>query len=236
MTYGALYRAGDVFHFLHADAFFRVSFGYNESAMEHNADTAELPRNLTVALKEWAVAIRALREGRQVMLLRKGGIREAEGEFVVEARDVLLFPTYDHQAEQAGTLQPCYGAWREEEERLRPKNEAVRIDAWARITDIVLVEPARFAKLFTFASQHIYGDAFLRFRTENEPHKPLYALFLRTFNLPSPVIVPMEPDYYGCRSWITLESELSLSGATPALSRHTYDERVRVTKRILTTD
>ena len=205
--------------------------------MERDANTPnELPRTLTTALKEWAVAIRALREGRQVILLRKGGIREAEGEFVVEARDVLLFPTYDHQAEQAGTLQPCYGAWREEEEARRPKGEVIRLNAWARITDILLVEPARFPKLFTFGSQHIYGDSFLKYRSENEPHKPLYCLFLRTYNLPKSADVPMEPDYYGCKSWITLEQELSLSGATPALSRHTYEERVRVTKRILTTD
>lgn len=196
----------------------------------------ELPRTLTTALKEWAVAVRALREGRQVILLRKGGIREAEGEFVVESRDILLFPTFEHQAEQAGTLQPCYGAWRADEERRRAKGENIRIDAWARVTDVLRIEPSRFPKLFTFGSQHIYGDTFLRFRAENEPHKPLYCLFLRTFNLPAPTTIPMEPDYYGCRSWITLEKEVSLAGATPSLSRHTYDERVRVTKRILTTD
>jgi len=204
----------------------------------NRADTTEtpLPKTLTTALKEWAVAIRALQEGRQVMLLRKGGIREAEGEFVVEARDVLLFPTFEHQIEQAGTIQPCYSAWREEEEKRRPKGEQVRITTWARITDIILIEPSRFPKLFTFPSQHIYGDEFLRFRTENDTHKPLYCLFLRAYNLPEPVTMPMEPDYYGCRSWITLTEELSLAGATPALSRHTYEERVRVTKRILTTD
>jgi len=199
-------------------------------------DDNELPRTLTTALKEWAVAIRALREGRQVMLLRKGGIREAEGEFVVESRDVLLFPTFDHQAEQAGTLQPCYGAWREDEEKHRPKGENVRLDAWARITDILLIQPERFPKLFTFSSQHIYGNAFLKFRSENEPTKPLYCLFLRAYNLPETVTLPMEPDYYGCRSWITLAKELSIAGATPALTRYTYEERVRVTKRILTTD
>ena len=204
--------------------------------IDRTPDTDALPRSLTVALKEWAVAVRALREGRQVMLLRKGGIREAEGEFVVEARDVLLFPTYDHQAEQVGTIQPCYGAWHTEEMARKPKPETIRFDVWARITDILLVEPARYLKLYTFASQHIYGDAFLTFRSENEPSKPLYALFLRAYNLPAPVTLPMEPDYYGCRSWVTLAEEVSLAGATPALSRHTYDERVRVTKRILTTD
>ena len=73
------------------------------------------------------MAVRALREGRQVILLRKGGIREAEGEFVVEARNVLLFPTFEHQMEQPDTLQPCYGAWRDEEQARRPPGENVRI-------------------------------------------------------------------------------------------------------------
>ncbi len=185
-----------------------------------------------MALKEWSVAVRALREGRQILLLRKGGVREAEGEFTVDARDVLLFPTYEHQEEQPDALQPCYGAWREEEAQRRPAGENVRIEAWARITDIFLVRD--FDALFTFPSQHIFSDSFLRFRVENEPQKPLYCLLLRAYNLAAPVTVPMEPDYYGCRSWISLRQSVSLADSTPALSDHTYAERVRVTRRILT--
>lgn len=190
-----------------------------------------LPAALASALKEWSVAVRALREGRQILLLRKGGIREAEGEFVVEARETLLFPTFEHQIEQTGTLQPCYGAWLEDEEKRRPSGENVRIEACARITDILVVED--FDALYTLKSQHIYSDAFLKFRIENEPHRPLYCLFLRAYDLPRPVTVPMEMDYYGCRSWIRLTEPISTEGATPVLSDHTYAERVRVTTRLL---
>ena len=196
--------------------------------------TEILPQSLAVALKEWAVTIRALREGRQILLLRKGGIREEGGEFEVQTRDVLLFPTYEHQWEQAGMLQPCYGSWLREEQRRKPSGENVRFDAWARITDIIPVR--NFKALYTLKSQHIYDDALLRFRTENDPQKPLYVLFLRTYELPSPMTVPMEMDYYGCKSWISLTESVATGAANPVLSDHTYSERVRVTRRLLTGD
>jgi hypothetical protein len=192
------------------------------------------PSALTAALKEWAVAIRALREGRQILLLRKGGIREEGGEFEVQTRDVLLFPTYEHQMEQAGMIQPCYGAWLQEEQRRKPTDELVRLDAWARITDVLIVR--QFEALYTLKSQHIYDDSLLRFRTENEPHKPLFALFLRAYELPAPVTVPMEMDYYGCKSWISLTQSVVTGSTKPVLSDHTYSERVRVTRRLLEGD
>ncbi len=199
--------------------------------------------SLRAALKEWAVAIRALREGRQVMLLRKGGILDAGGQFQVEAREVLLFPTYMHEEEQAGLLQPCYGAWVQEEARRRATTElnaspdskpgeVVRIDAWARITDAVQVTNPD--ALHTLAMQHIYSEKFLNFRIENEPNKQLYALFLRAYDLPKSILVPMQPDYYGCRSYVTFDEPIATEGSTPCTSDHTYDERVRVTKRLLT--
>jgi hypothetical protein len=192
------------------------------------------PERLSVALKEWAVAIRALREGRQVMLLRKGGILDAGGEFSVEAREVLLFPTYLHEDEQIGSLQNCYGQWlREENQRRATGEEVVRIDAWARITDVLPVTNPD--ALYRLMSQHIYSERFLRSRIENEPHKQLYALFLRAYELPAPYLLTLEPDHYGCRSWITISSPVELGDSPrPVLSDHTYSERVRVTRRLLT--
>src|SRR4029434_4686398 len=56
-----------------------------------------LPNTLSIALKEWAAVCRALETGRQMILLRKGGIYESAGEFEVENRQFLLFPTFLHQ-------------------------------------------------------------------------------------------------------------------------------------------
>src|SRR2546425_312716 len=55
------------------------------------------PTSLQVGLKEWAVVCRALETGRQIILLRKGGIYESGGEFELENQEFFLFPTYLHQ-------------------------------------------------------------------------------------------------------------------------------------------
>src|SRR5258708_20024339 len=57
----------------------------------------ELPSQLKIGLKEWASVCRALEEGRQIILLRKGGIHESAGEFELEHPQFVLFPTYLHQ-------------------------------------------------------------------------------------------------------------------------------------------
>jgi hypothetical protein len=199
-----------------------------------NGSRGGLPAQLLIALKEWAVAIRALREGRQILLLRKGGIREAGGEFEVESRNVLLFPTYIHADEQPNALQPCYEAYRRDEDARRPDADTVRMEACAQVTDILIVR--NFDALYRLHNQHIYSDEFLRFRVENDPHKLLYCLFLRAYDLPHPVTIPLEPDYYGCKSWINLTQSISTAGAVPAMRDAAYDERVRVTKRFLTSD
>src|SRR5947207_851465 len=58
------------------------------------------------AFKEWAVICDALSEGRQIALLRKGGIREEEGLFRVSDPEFFLLSTYEH--EDAGLLKPEY--------------------------------------------------------------------------------------------------------------------------------
>src|SRR5580698_4694409 len=94
---------------------------------------------LHTALKEWAIVCRPLEEGRQILLLRKGGIHESGGEFELEHRRFVLFPTYVHQnlqmlkaAEHAG----CSAASAE------PSH--VQINCAAEVTDILPV-PSRAA-------------------------------------------------------------------------------------------
>ena len=58
-----------------------------------------LPEICQMALKEWAVTVRALAQGTQVLLLRKGGIHETDKNFRVIHPEFLLYPTYEHQRE-----------------------------------------------------------------------------------------------------------------------------------------
>src|ERR671934_194296 len=52
---------------------------------------------MPIAFKEWAVTVRALAEGEQLVTLRKGGIREENKHFEVEHDRFFLYPTFDHQ-------------------------------------------------------------------------------------------------------------------------------------------
>ena len=55
-------------------------------------------RSMPIAFKEWAVTVRALAEGEQLLTLRKGGIREEHRHFELEHDRFFLYPTFDHQA------------------------------------------------------------------------------------------------------------------------------------------
>ncbi len=53
-----------------------------------------LEQEQAVGLKEWAVAVEALRTGRQLLIMRKGGIREETKDFQVESESfIYIRPT-----------------------------------------------------------------------------------------------------------------------------------------------
>src|SRR6476661_4623227 len=106
---------------------------------------------MPIAFKEWAVTVRALAEGEQLVTLRKGGIREEEKHFEVEYDRFFLYPTFDHQRndlvreshhpELRRALEE--GVWPDEEPPPRAllqdggiaQPDRVRIRSWAEVTD-----------------------------------------------------------------------------------------------------
>ena len=76
------------------------------------------------ALKDWAVICRALAEGRQALVLRKGGIAEHSGDFTLEHDRFWLFPTYVHQ--QRAGIRPEAAPLLEQAEAGRPPEGVVR--------------------------------------------------------------------------------------------------------------
>ena len=60
--------------------------------------------SLRHALKEWAVAVKALERGETALVIRKGGIREKA--FAVKDSRFLLLPGYEHQKPEL--LKPAY--------------------------------------------------------------------------------------------------------------------------------
>ncbi|MGI4788888.1 MAG: DUF1802 family protein [Janthinobacterium lividum] len=190
-----------------------------------------LQNELTTALKEWAVVQRSLLEGHQIILLRKGGLIEDTGDFDLKARQFLIYPTYAHETERAGDLQPCFGQWLQEEEARKLNPNEIRIEAAAEVTDVVRVDDR--AKLFNLAPQHIWSPQFIDGRYDWEPYKPIFVLLLRAYALPKPLVVPVLNAYGGCRSWIELAEPVSIVGAVPAVSDERYERRRELTLTLL---
>ena len=181
-----------------------------------------LPTSSSRALKEWAVVVRALEAGQQLVILRKGGISEVGNEFRIEFPEFLFYPTYEHQ--KADSLLSTFESVLQRTQQAAPDANVVRIGSFARVTDSFdILSESQVAALRPY---HIWSDAYALERLHWRPTKPLAALALRVYKLPEEVELPFRPNYRGCTSWVTLEQEISLAGAQPVISDAEYAQRV----------
>jgi hypothetical protein len=166
------------------------------------------------ALKEWAVVCRALTEGRQSVLLRKGGIIEETRDFSLIERRFLLYPTYEHQ--DLDSVQEPYREWFASTLQTRPPADVVRIDAWAEVTDLFLCSDLE--ALLALASHYAWSPDYIRMRMAYKPRKPMNVVVVRASLLPAPVDVPVEDHFAGCKSWVPLEQSIPLDGSAPVIT------------------
>ncbi len=181
------------------------------------------PVRAAVALKEWAVAVRALDAGEQLLILRKGGISEERKEFTVEHPEFFLYPTYEHQ--QFGQMQA-----RSHDELTRtlaaPRDPAaVRITNWARVADSYPIPATDEALADALAAHTLWTPEYIRERLRWRPKKPLYALLLRVYRLREPRAIPYLPAYGGCKSWLDLDERLVGAPVEPVLDDARFEER-----------
>lgn len=183
----------------------------------------------TTALKEWAVAVKALREGRQVLLVRKGGISEETRDFRIQADRFLFLPTYEHQ--RRDLLQPEFQADLDAV-LAEPRDPAhVRFDTFAVLTDLFeITEPAQveaLAPFYCFSEQ--YAEERLRWR----PRKPLLVMAVRAYKLATPLSLANRPEFGGCKSWLTLDEDVSPDTLTAALDDDTYAAQIAAVREAL---
>ncbi|MDZ4270773.1 MAG: DUF1802 family protein [Mycobacterium sp.] len=150
------------------------------------------------ALKEWAAVVHALLDGRQTVLLRKGGIHEKR--FEVTASRFLLFPTVAHS----------------HAERVRPEHRDILESAPADSTadEVVLragacvvaaVEVNRPDRLEAIAPHHIWTAESVRTdRLDFRPRHRLTVLVVSAAPLAEPVRLVRTPEHRGCSSWVQL--------------------------------
>ncbi|MFG1929717.1 DUF1802 family protein [Mycobacterium sp. NPDC048908] len=150
------------------------------------------------ALKEWSAAVHALLDGRQTVLLRKGGIHEKR--FAVAASRFLLFPTVAHSHAQ----------------RVRPEHRDLLDSAAADSTDeglvvragakvVAAVEVKRPDALDEIADLHIWtADSVKNDRLDFRPKHRLTVLVVEASPLAQPLPLARAPEYAGCKSWVAL--------------------------------
>jgi hypothetical protein len=173
------------------------------------------------AFKEWAVSCQALMEGRQTLLIRKGGIREEGGLFRIDDPEFWLMPTYEHQ--NSALLQPEWLPALEATQSASRLPGAVSLTAYAVVDTIAIARDE--AQVNALAQEHIWNPTYVRMRFDFNPYDPLYLVLLRVYRLADPLTIPMLPDYEGCKSWVTLAQSYATPNSTPVLSDAEFARR-----------
>lgn len=144
----------------------------------------------------------ALLDGRQTLLLRKGGIHERAFSVGEEAGRFVLFPTVAHS----------------HADRVRPEHADVLERGAADVdeaggtfvvrcglTVVDVVPVAVPERLDQIADLHIWTAESIRSdRLDFRPRHALQALVVRAVALPEPVTLRRLDAYGGCKSWIDL--------------------------------
>lgn len=180
------------------------------------------------AFKEWAVICQALAEGRQALILRKGGIAEAAGEFRLEHTRFWLYPTYVHQ--QRAGIKPEALPLLQQVEAQRPPAGVIRLTHFAEVAAIYDLHDMVGA--LAIRGLHLWSDETVHARFVYR-RPGLYVLLVRIYCAPQPQELPETAAYAGCRSWVKLEQPLPTEGATPVLDVEKFADLHRRLEQLL---
>lgn len=182
-----------------------------------------------IALREWAVAVKALESGRQVIVLRKGGISEETKEFRLESPEFYLFPSFEHQRSHLVKAEAS-GIVDETQAEAAEWNDQVRISSYAEVVDDLEVTDSE--TLRRLEDLHVWTEDYAEERLKWKKTKPLHVLILRVFKLETPQAIPMRETYGGCKSWLAIEDVRS-APMIPVLDDLEFKRRAdEVRKRI----
>jgi len=189
----------------------------------------------TPAFKEWAVVVRALLTGEQILDVRKGGLREDGRHFAVQATRCWLYPTTEHQRPEL--LKPAYERWVAETEAAAPDAGTVRIEGWADVVaSVTVTDPEELANL---DSKLIWTPEYAGARLSWKRRDPLWVLALRAHRLDQPLVVPYREAYGGCTSWVDVDGlpdDPASVASEPAISDESFAARLRLTEQQLGRD
>lgn len=168
--------------------------------------------------------VHALLAGEQILDVRKGGLREEQRRFDVQARRFWLYPTTEHQRPEL--VKPAYRRWVVPE---RGEDDRLRIDGWAEVAGVARITDE--ALLDALDSKFIWTRAYAESRLHWKHQQPLWILALRAYRLADAVELPMRAEYAGCASWVELHGLPAEPGSLPsepALSDESFTARMKL--------
>ncbi len=186
---------------------------------------------MPIAFKEWAVTVRALAEGEQLLTLRKGGLREDGKQFELSHDRFFLYPTFDHQRNDLVRASHLPEMRRALEEGVWPDGEPpahaltrdggiaqpdrVRVRAWAEVAAHFTVTDPRI--VCDLSPYYVWTTDYAEKRLAWKRREPLHVLLLRSYRIPRPVTVKVRDEFGGCKSWLQITRDLPFEG-TPVLN------------------
>ena len=167
---------------------------------------------MTCALKEWAYVIELLQSGRQVLLLRKGGIYEDQGpgRFQMQHDQFLMLPAWEHER-----LDWVRKEWLQKQppqeigDAQVAEPEQVDLQVAAKVKKIWQV-PSR-EKLEQLQDLYCWDAPYLDMRFNYKSDQPLYLIALQVYEVKPALQVEMTADMLGCRSWVPLPQTPSIA-------------------------
>ena len=176
---------------------------------------------MQTAFKEWTVVVDALEQGDQIVILRKGGIREGKAGFQVDSKSFWLFPTQFHQQRDA-VIPPAQDRY-DQIRRADDDNDSLSIRSFAMVERHFELE--NWEVISRLQSQHIWREEVIKERFEWGQKKGLFLMVVRVYRLASAIEMPMLKQYGGCRSWVELAPAMATDELTPVLDDESFEQQ-----------
>jgi hypothetical protein len=180
------------------------------------------------ALKEWDVVCEALGSGRQVIVIRKGGIAEGKDGLRFEHGEFVLLPTFFHQQAERVVPEAAFSARQSgaegDEEPVEIRHAATLV--WHK----AVTDRAALARLQTF---HILSAEEVETRFNQKPGPGVQVALLRVYRLDPPQRVPWQKSFAGCRSWAEMDADLESCSRVSVLSDERFADLERELRAIL---
>lgn len=175
-----------------------------------------------LALKEWNVVCEAIARGQQIVLARKGGIAEPEGEFQLPKNRFWLYPTHFHEAQSK--LNGLGKKLLEDHPEFSqpPTSPEVTLNLVCEVSEAIYLEDE--AKLDVSLFEQILSREALHMRYHYRA-PGIHLLVVRAYTVSQSATITPTAAMSGCKSWVELNEPLETGDLRPILDPPDFEIR-----------